>query len=72
MSPTRTGKGSHKEAHFERLIQEIMRFVMANYGCSAQSIVAGLAHDRAMRNHGLTPRKIGFFISRHLAHKLIW
>ena len=70
MSPRKTGKGSQKKARFERLKEEIMRFVTANHGCSAQSIVANLSHDRTMRNHGLTPRKIGFFIPRHLADKL--
>lgn len=72
MSPRRLGKGSQKKARFERLKEEIMRFVTANPGCSAQSIVANLAHDRIMKNHGLTPRKIGFFIPRHLADKLTW
>ena len=66
------GLGAQKKARFERLKQEITRFVLANHGCSAQSIVANLSHDRAMRNHGLTPRKVGFFISRNLAEKLSW
>ena len=69
MSPRRLGKGSQKKARFERLKNEIMRFVTANPGCSAQSIVANLSHDRVMRNHGLTPRKVGFFIPRHLADR---
>ncbi len=64
--------GAQKKARFERLKKEITRFVMANHGCSAQSIVANLSHDRSMRNHGLTPRKVGFFISRNLAEKLTW
>jgi hypothetical protein len=25
-----------------------------------------------MRNHGLTPRKVGFFIPRHLSEYLVW
>ncbi len=66
------GLGAQKKARFERLKQEITNFVLANHGCSAQSIVANLSHDRAMRNHGLTPRKVGFFISRNLAEKLGW
>jgi len=70
--PRREGKGSQKKARFDRLKIEIMNFVTANPGCSAQSIVACLQHDRAMRNHGLTPRKVGFFIPRHLAKSLIW
>ena len=64
--------GAQKKARFERLKKEITRFVMANHGCSAKSIVANLSHDRSMRNHGLTPRKVGFFISRNLAEKLTW
>jgi hypothetical protein len=68
----RLGKGSQKKARFERLKKEVIKFVGANPGCSAQSIVANLSHDKAMRNHGLTPRKIGFFISRNLSQKLTW
>ena len=66
------GLGAQKKARFERLKQEITSFVLANHGCSAQSIVANLSHARAMGNHGLTPRKVGFFISRNLAEKLSW
>jgi hypothetical protein len=72
MPPRREGKGSQKQARFERLKTEILNFVGANPGCSAQSIVANLSNDRAMRNHGLTPRKVGFFIPRHLAQYLVW
>ncbi|MBT60548.1 MAG: hypothetical protein CMA63_03210 [Euryarchaeota archaeon] len=72
MPPKREGKGSQKKARYERLKQEILRFVGANPGCSAQSIVANLSHDRSMRNHGLTPRKVGFFIPRHLSSYLVW
>ena len=70
--PRRVGTGSQKQARLERLKQEVLRFVLANPGCSAQSIVAELANDKAMRNHGLTPRKIGFFIPRHLADRVTW
>ena len=69
---TSRGKGSQKRARFERLKIEILRFVGANPGCSAQSIVASLSNDKSMRNHGLTPRKVGFFIPRHLADRLEW
>jgi hypothetical protein len=72
MPPRREGKGSQKRARFERLKIEILRFVGANPGCSAQSIVASLSNDKSMRNHGLTPRKVGFFIPRHLADRLEW
>jgi hypothetical protein len=54
------------------LKEEVKKFVFANPGCSAQSIVAFLTHDKNMRNHGLTPRKIGFFIPRHLKAHLNW
>ena len=70
--PHRVGKGSQKIARFERLCSEVRRFVTANPGCSAQAIVANLNHDQKMRNHGLTPRKVGFFITRHLAATLTW
>ncbi len=66
------GKGSQKRARFERLCHEVRRFVLANPGCSAQAIVANLNHDKKLRNHGLTPRKVGFFITRHLRHQLVW
>jgi hypothetical protein len=66
------GKGSQKQARFERMKQEVRRFVTANPGCSAQAIVASLNHDQKMRNHGLTPRKVGFFITRHLKSSLTW
>ena len=72
MPPRREGKGSQKRARFERLKIEIMRFVGANPGCSAQSIVACISNDKSMRNHGLTPRKVGFFIPRHLGDRLEW
>ena len=72
MVPRRLGKGSQKRARFERLKKEVENFVGANPGCSAQSIVANLSHDKSMRNHGLTPRKIGFFISRNLSKTLTW
>ena len=66
-----SGTGSQKKARFERLKNEITSFVLANHGCSAQSIVANLSHDKSMRNHGLTTRKVGFFISRNLSSILV-
>jgi hypothetical protein len=68
----KTGTGSQKQARFNRLCKEVRHFVSANPGCSAQAIVANLNHDRRMRNHGLTPRKVGFFITRHLTASLTW
>ena len=70
--PQHEGKGSQKRARFERLRYEVRRFVFANPGCSAQAIVANLNHDKKLRNHGLTPRKVGFFITRHLKESLTW
>lgn len=66
------GKGSQKRARYDRLKDEVHRFVSANPGCSAQAIVASLNHDQKLRNHGLTPRKVGFFITRHLKTTLTW
>ena len=68
----KTGVGSQKKARFNRLCREVRHFVSANPGCSAQAIVANLNHDQRMRNHGLTPRKVGFFITRHLTSSLTW
>ena len=61
-----------KKAPFERLANEVRKFVYANPGCSAQAIVASLNHDQKLRNHGLTPRKVGFFITRNLRQSLTW
>lgn len=72
MSPPTSGKGTQKLARLKKLKDEVKRFVFANPGCSAQSIVAHLQHDKKLRNHGLTPRKIGFFIPRHLHKQLTW
>ena len=72
MVPRRVGKGSQKRARFERLKDEVEKFVLANPGCSAQSIVGNLTNDKQMRNHGLTPRKVGFFIPRYLQSRVTW
>ena len=72
MSPPTEGKGTQKKARLQRLKDEIKRFVFANPGCSAQTIVAHLSHEKKLRNHGLTPRKVGFFIPRHLNSHLRW
>ena len=61
MKHNRGGTGTQKKARFERLKQEIISFVTANHGCSAQSIVANLSHEKSMRNHGLTPRKVAWW-----------
>jgi hypothetical protein len=66
------GIGGQKRARFQRLKEEIIRFVSANPGCTAQAIVANLNHEQQLRNHGLTPRKVGFFITRNLGQWLTW
>ena len=64
-------KGTQKEARLRRLREEILNFVNINPGCTASQIVAWLSIDLKMKNHGLTPRKIGFFIPRY-CKELIW
>lgn len=60
------GNGTQKVARRERLKVEIVEYVSANPGCSAADIVDYLSNTRRMRNHGLTSRKVGFFIPRYL------
>ena len=64
-------KGTQKEARLRRLREEILNFVSINPGCTASQIVEWLSIDLKMKNHGLTPRKIGFFIPRY-CKELIW
>ncbi|MDP6870177.1 MAG: hypothetical protein QGI21_05340 [Candidatus Poseidoniaceae archaeon] len=58
--------GSQKSARLARLKTEIIEYVSMNPGCSAADIVDYLSNTRRMRNHGLTARKVGFFIPRYL------
>lgn len=60
------GRGSQKAARLERLKMEITEYVSNNPGCSAADIVDHLSNTLRMRNHGLTSRKVGFFIPRYL------
>lgn len=60
------GNGSQKNARRERLKLEIVDYISSNPNCSAADIVYHLSNTRKMRNHGLTSRKIGFFIPRYL------
>lgn len=64
------GKGSQKKARLERLKNEIVDYVAQAPGASAADIVAFLANERKMRNHGLTTRKVGLFIPLHLSHMI--
>ncbi|RZD37911.1 MAG: hypothetical protein CXT71_07455 [Methanobacteriota archaeon] len=60
------GTGTQKAARLERLKMEIIEYVSNHPGCSAADIVAYLSNEKRMRNHGLTTRKVGFFIPRYL------
>ena len=64
------GKGSQKKARLERLKNEIVDYVATAPGASAADIVAFLSNERKMRNHGLTARKIGYFIPRHMKNSI--
>lgn len=66
-----SGRGSQKLARRNRLKSEIMSYVSLNPNCTASEIVAALANDRRMKNHGLTPRKVGFFIPRY-CKEILW
>jgi len=58
--------GNQKQAREERLKREIRQYIRSNPECTASQIVAHLCIDLRMRNHGLTPRKVGFFIPRYV------
>jgi hypothetical protein len=66
-----SGLGSQKQARRNRLKSEILNYVSSNPNCTASEIVASLANDRRMKNHGLTPRKVGFFIPRY-CKEILW
>ena len=66
------GRGSPKSARLERLKSEIVDYISNNPGCSAADIVHHLSITRKMRNHGLTSRKVGFFIPRYLKNAVIF
>ncbi len=57
--------GSQREARMNRLKEEIKQYVERNPNCSAAAIVDHLCNEIKMRNHGLTARKVGFFIPRY-------
>jgi len=58
-------KGSQREARLNRLKDEIRNYVAVHPNCSAACIVDHLCNEMKMRNHGLTARKVGFFIPRY-------
>ena len=61
------GNGTQKQARLARLKNEIVEYVSSQESCSAADIVHHLSNERRMRNHGLTARKVGFFIPRYLS-----
>ena len=62
----KTIMGNQKQAREERLKREIRKYIRSNPECTASQILAHLSIDLRMRNHGLTPRKVGFFIPRYV------
>ena len=66
------GEGSQKAARLHRLKNEIIEYVTKHPGCSAADIVDHLSNTLRMRNHGLTARKVGFFIPRYLKHTVMF
>ncbi|MDA8680632.1 hypothetical protein N9M45_03465 [Euryarchaeota archaeon] len=64
------GNGVQKQARLNRLKNEIIEYVSSQPQCSAADIVDHLSNERKMRNHGLTTRKVGFFIPRYLSEMI--
>ena len=56
---------SQRIARHQKLCEEITAYVKENPNCSAAQIAGALSVDKKMRNHGLTARKVGFFIPRN-------
>ncbi|NCG01493.1 MAG: hypothetical protein GWP25_06850 [Euryarchaeota archaeon] len=67
---TMKGNGVQKQARLNRLKNEIIEYVASQTQCSAADIVDHLSNERKMRNHGLTTRKVGFFIPRYLSEMI--
>ena len=67
---TMKGNGVQKQARLNRLKNEIIEYVSSQPQCSAADIVDHLSNERKMRNHGLTTRKVGFFIPRYLSEMI--
>ena len=61
------GAGAQRTARHDRLCKEIIDYVEVQGACTAADIAHHLSNERRMRNHGLTARKIGFFIPRYVA-----
>jgi hypothetical protein len=65
-------KGKQEQARYERLVKEIITYVTNNPKVTSADIVGHLSVNIKMRNHGLTPRKIGLFIPRNCKEDLKW
>ncbi len=65
-------KGKQEQARHDRLVKEIIDYVTNNPRITAADIVSHLFVERRMKNHSLTPRKVGFFIPRHCKDDIGW
>ena len=65
-------KGKQEQARYDRLVKEIISYVTNNPKVTSADIVGHLCIDKKMRNHGLTPRKIGLFIPRNCKENISW
>jgi len=65
-------KGKQAQARYNRLVKEIIDYVTNNPRVTSADITGYLCVERKMRNHSLTPRKIGFFISHHCIDDIKW
>jgi len=58
-------KSSKKLARHNRLIDEILSYLSISPKSKSVDIVHYLSNERRMKNYGLTPRKIGMFITSY-------
>jgi len=65
-------KGKQEQARYDSLINKIISYVTNNPRVTAADITGYLCVEKKMRNHGLTPRKVGFFIPRHCKEDINW
>ena len=65
-------KGKQEQARYDRLVKEIISYVTNNPKVTSADIAGHLSIDKKMKNHGLTPQKIGFFIPRNCKDDIRW
>ncbi|MDP6845544.1 MAG: hypothetical protein QF460_01110 [Candidatus Nanoarchaeia archaeon] len=63
-------KSEQKLARHNRLIDEIISYLSISPKSKSVDIVHYLSNERRMKNYGLTPRKIGMFITSHCKEKI--